>query len=367
MATADHPAMEAHAAQLLSLGYAVIPVLSPKYGRKVIRRLHRDMGEYPEYRDPSPSQTQFVMGGFGALGNPASFHSQTVRKLRVVLDHQATLLFRSFVRALHRPDPPSAPQYSLEQLFDRVCVRRAGTRLTSESWHRDVTPAQIRLPRADSATGELDTAATQLNRGTVFGGWLNLDLDQTQHFSCAPATHRVDPARDGFALIPPDQHPAMAEKQVKVAVPPGHWIVFYQHIAHQVCPKTSPRDSFRLFASFNLVQSDSPAPLFGIDYMSRVVEFQDAVLLPSGQRPPLFAAQNLSYHRDRVAAWSAATFLPSLLVEHTTGPKTKNPGLRYKTVPRFLTRTTLHRSARARRHKYSLPEIAAIVPKLLPQ
>lgn len=378
------------AIQLFKDGYTVVPILSADYGERVLCRLKKEMASYPEYlkssKNPDPDDLpQFVMGGFGALGNPSSFHTKTIRNLRVVLDFQARQLFRHYIsenlgKNLEAPDifeksenskfvhETEPNEYYLEQLFDRVCVRRAGTNLTSESWHRDKTPPEIKLPLLGSEIGKLESKKTLLNRGTIFGGWLNLDVDQTQYFSCARGSHKFDNGENehehfGFAQIKPSEYPKFEAKKVRVPVPPGHWIIFYQHIAHQVCPEKIQRDSFRLFAGFNFLNSKNPKPLFGIDYMSRVVEFQESVLLPSGQQPPLFAANNLSYQREKVEAWSRATFHPSLLIERTTGAKTKNPGIKYKTIPRFLTRTHIQRKKRIQ--KYTLKQIAAIVPKLI--
>src|SRR5580692_4103087 len=100
----------------------------------------------------------------------------------------------------------NADQVSLlEQLFDRMCIRRKGTQTSGENWHRDVS--------AQSLPGD-----------DIFGGWINLDVDRSQYFSCVPGTHvdRDASQTTGFAKISED---VGVGKEV-IEIPPGHWIIF---------------------------------------------------------------------------------------------------------------------------------------------
>lgn len=99
-----------------------------------------------------------------------------------------------------------------------MSLRRKGSRLTEESWHRDV-------------------AEHQLPGDVVYGGWINLDLKESQFFSCVPSTHkdRAQGTASGFALIKDEaSKKAFAARRKLIEVPPGHQILFHQNIVHEV-------------------------------------------------------------------------------------------------------------------------------------
>lgn len=117
---------------------------------------------FPEYLSPENPSTIFVQGAFGALGNPASFHNPVVRHLRTNMMFRAINLFG-----------PIAGEKKLEQLINRMSIRRQGTSLGKESWHRDQDQC---LP------GDF-----------IFSGWVNLDLQNEQRFSCIPGSLSSEP------------------------------------------------------------------------------------------------------------------------------------------------------------------------------
>jgi hypothetical protein len=161
------------------------------------------MKHFPEYLHPGQPGTVYVNGGFGALGNPAAFHNPAVRSLR--------LLFMSYivpmVGALNRMQ--RTPGRSLEQIFDRLSLRRKGTSATAEAWHRD----QAALPNPE--------------REDVFGGWINLDLTETQYFSGVPGTHVQEKGKAGFARLSEAEVKHAQEHKQRIPIPPGHHFIFY--------------------------------------------------------------------------------------------------------------------------------------------
>jgi len=289
--------MNPYAHQLVTHGIAVIPVLTTEELKHFNKLLHRSTREFPEYKNPT-SDTIFVLGGFGALGNPASFHCPLSRSLRMRIMLNAVPLF-SKVDTKNR---------NLEQLFDRMSIRKTGTSTTAEAWHRDQT-------KGLKATDD------------VFGGWINLDLKHDQHFSCVPGTHMVKQPKDGFSVISKAESAIFKTQKKKITVPPGHWVVFYQNIAHEVVSKKMKFDSVRLFMGWRLTPSTES--LF--DYTS-VIFKQGCPPIPSGQRPPMYANNHMSFHQNKLIQWSLDTFKPQTLVHKRRG----KDGSQYMVVERYM-------------------------------
>src|SRR4029077_13121294 len=78
---------------------------------------------------------KYVGGGFGALGNPSSFHNECVRQLRLRMMMTAVPLFATF----ESQRPGGMPPRKLEQLLDRMLYRPPKDKPTAESWHRDIS------------------------------------------------------------------------------------------------------------------------------------------------------------------------------------------------------------------------------------
>jgi len=61
-------------------GYTVVPCLDPGLLLGVRRAFDDAICAFPEFR---PGADAYVMGGFGALANSASFHNTTFRHLTI--------------------------------------------------------------------------------------------------------------------------------------------------------------------------------------------------------------------------------------------------------------------------------------------
>ena len=111
---------------------------------------------------------------------------------------------------------PVASDEKLEQVVDRLMVRRSSKKSYSEEWHRDKAKF--------AKVGD-----------TVYGGWLNLDTTRTQYFSAVPySANEVMSLNFGFHPIPKSKHVEMVDKSVRVAIPPGHILIFNERTIHEV-------------------------------------------------------------------------------------------------------------------------------------
>lgn len=331
-------------------GAVVVPFLGGERVDEVHEGLLEEMKKYPEYREGASEAMPLVLGGFGALGNPSSFHSPVVRGVRVEGRTVAEGVFRGMYEE---------GTVCLEQLMDRVCLRKAGKALPKDGWHRDVAPKEAKLPTED---GTLEKRARKVTQEAVFGGWVNLNRrdGKTQTFVYVPGSHESRGGEEGFAGIAKEEHKALDAASVELEVPPGHLLVFYQHVAHKVAPVRYKEDCLRLFMGWAINRVCTP--MFGAPYLERVLgEFQ-APLLPSGQRPAMYSANCMSVRQKRTIAWSLKAMQRSLLVRKW--PKEKSA---YKILPRFLMRVTEDIKARGSGFfvPYTDAERAAIWPRAL--
>ena len=285
------------ARQLNEKGYVVIPLLEDVASLR--REMDTTMRKFPEFLNNMDATysyekngkgvtkpMQFVGGGFSALGNPGSFHNPFVRKLRKwamvgvlpLLDEVATI---------------SPYKYRLEQLIDRMMFRPAGEKASAESWHRDETPSAHK----DDA---------------IFGGWLNLD-DTDQTYSCVPGTHRLVAGdhkelskAKGFFTIPKVEHKDLKARSKQVRIPPGHVLIFYENMLHEVVSKARKDDSYRLFLAWRLTTQREP--LFGSDMTLARLKTQAVIPLKSSQMPAMYPTIWWVNHHERLEAWCESSF-----------------------------------------------------------
>ena len=243
----------------------------------------------------------FVQGGFGALGNSSSFHCPPVRKLRELVQNKAQLFFQALQTQIKQEQdkkdekntklPPLHNNF--EQLMDRVLYRDKSKKPTPETWHRDVAPF----------TNKNDMA---------FGGWVNLDLKENQYFNCVKGTH-LPPhlCKKGFAKIDKKEAEKYDKIKESVCVPPGHWILFFQTICHEVRGDKLNHNTLRQFVGFRL--TNETKPLF--DNIPSICDYQGVPFIPSGQTPMMYSSNHWSYEKNRenLEEWSLKTFIPKML------------------------------------------------------
>lgn len=254
--------MKIAATALDRVGYTIIQVLTPEEVSVYHRGLMLDMKHFPEYVEGHDLGKQ-VLGGFGALGNPSSFHCGSVRNLRVLAHPKVEKLMRVF-----KKQTDGVPD-NLEQIIDRVLYRTKGNSASKESWHRDIAPG---TPQGDM----------------VFGGWLNLDTTGVQHFSCIPGTHTNGkvPGDDGFVKLSPEQQKLYnTKRQAPVVIKPGQLLIFNECLVHEIASKKLKADSMlRLFMGWRLTNSTEKL----IDNLKELLNEQAVMPLKSGQMPRIY-------------------------------------------------------------------------------
>lgn len=108
-------------------------------------------------------KVQRVLGGFGALGNPSSFHDPVVRQFRRKIKRLAV---RPVMQDYTRRKFGTTRNFALEALFDRLCVRMDDFKSPSaEAWHRDIYDANTYGLRP------LPHSLPQGSQDEMFGGW----------------------------------------------------------------------------------------------------------------------------------------------------------------------------------------------------
>lgn len=253
--------------ELLERGVTVIPIhLSAPFSLMMFL-LEQQEFIYPDIN--GAHDDGLVLGGFGAYGNPSSFHHPEVRRVRMEVYTQLISFFQQYGQCKNLG--------FLQMLFDRFCVRRKGTQPTAEKWHRDISPHKT-----------VD--------GIVLGGWINLDTSNDQYFSCIPSSHTLALPITATGFVTLDSSMVDKTRKELIRIPPSHLILFNQDLVHEVCAKKSPINSCRLFMGWSLsCESTSLFP-----NVEEVMNSQAVPELPSGQIPPLFSKSHVNYYKAKV-------------------------------------------------------------------
>lgn len=301
-------ARDSYATQLHTYGVTVIPCLDED--TLAAQRAHFDAAaaSFPEFK---PNATGLVMGGFSALGNPASFHNPFVRRVRQWCMHAAVEeLWADYVAAYK-------PGAKLEQCIDRMMLRPAGVAPSAESWHRD----EALHSGADDET---------------FGGWLNLD-DRPQYFNCVPGTHAARPNQHGgFARITSKaEQEHYAETCSAVEVPPGHLLVFVEHIVHEVRSVKATYPMYRVFIGWRVTDDANPLTPPTAHGLRTMLEDQAVMSLKSGQTPPMYALLHWTNWVSKIEAFTEANIVDACK-ELRRVESGRNAGVSYLVVHRYM-------------------------------
>lgn len=279
----------------LSMGIAVYKVLDKDRGEVAQWRdfLKRAVDSAPEFKERPNGESLFdnqavnvAVGGFAALAHPSSFHNEFARALRFKAERYVV---ENDIFGLGAGGPNAGK--NLEQIVDRTMIRRPGQTPTAELWHRDV-------------------ARGTMEGDEVFGGWINLDTDNDQYFSCVPGSseERAEQGVDyeaGFAKIPATEFTNIILRSYRIVIPPGHMVVFNERTIHEVAavPNASDTSSCRLFFGWRLTRSSTP--LF-YDVERRLQE-QDGMPLKSGQHKHAYSDPKCGGRYKEMKAWSDRT------------------------------------------------------------
>jgi hypothetical protein len=259
------------------------------------------------------------------MNDPWSIWHPTIRAIRAHVSHciRTTVLapyFATDAAAATAPSVTAAPNtpdsvdfeegetqspMRVATLLDRLMIRPAGVKISGEAWHRDIIQG---THSAMPLNGHME----------VFGGWTNFD-SASQSFRCVPGSHRnpdthviydVRHMKGGFASFSDSEKAGLEAAACTVAIPPGHHIIFFQHIAHTIVKNTNPQPIYRLFAGF--VACNDPEwqqYIFGgNDELSRLVTEQAAACTPSGQPFPMYAQLHLCFKNKPFKVWQCQPY-----------------------------------------------------------
>ena len=271
------------ALQLFQKGYVVVPCIPNEDLVNVRKAIRHEVVRFPEFLPNSSGarRGRYVLGGFSALGNPASFHNLTVRLIREwAMVAGVNEVFGEYIRTYKTG-------YKLEQIIDRLLVRPIGASASAESWHRDIA---VGMQPGDE----------------VFGGWINLD-NEMQMFSCVEGSHkeaRQKAGSSGFAPLTKSESDKYKKdkRKVKVPVPPGYMLVFFEQLVHEVVPIKAHIVAHRLFIGWRI--TNATEPLMGMDSLLGKLKTQAVMPLKSGQVPPMYAKLHWTNWRDQLTEFS---------------------------------------------------------------
>lgn len=259
-----------YARALEKKGYCVLPAPND-YDLSALRNeFISTMRAFPEFKSP-PSDGIYVLGGFAALGNPASFHNPFVRKIR---QWQLALAMK------HVFSDERYEGYNIEKLFDRMLARKPGLSASKESWHRDESP-------------------NALVSDKIYGGWTNFGTE-AEFFSCVPFTHKSARGHSGFAKISKARQRELSLARVNVMIPPGAQIIFHEHIIHEVRASKDRHWHLRVHCGLRLTKSHLPMN----PALNYTLDNQAVPPLKSMQTPPMYAALHWTNWRDKLERFS---------------------------------------------------------------
>ena len=252
--------------ELYYTGAVVVPVFQPEELRSQRAEFDDAVRNFPEFIDDFEGPR--VMGGFAALGNPGSFHNAFVRRLRLrCQDSLVRLLWRDFIDKFYDGS------MNFEQVIDRMLKRFPGQSATSESWHRDEAVQK-----------------ENYQDDVIFGGWVNLD-DTPQVFSCRLGTHRVKSEGRGFYVITdPAEKARLRRLRQQVEIPPGHALVFYENLLHEVVSKKQKTvPMYRVFLGWRVTRDTEPLLFPTRRDLEEALRKRATMKLKSGQHPAMYS------------------------------------------------------------------------------
>lgn len=302
-------------------GYIVIPLYDPQVVDAKHQEFKQCLHQMPEYKHPMPKwrgEEYYVKGGFGALGNPSSFHNTFVRQVRKHAMKKVIPIFSEYRRLPGNGGGNGGEQdlgqHKLEQLIDRMRVLRPKADIMAESWHRDTTPSQF-------ASGE----------DVIFGGWISFDKfnDRPQKLSAFHKSHRVFPipmrtTQQGFMKASAEEIAELDKLKNAylsqtnndgwfIEVPSGHMLIFHQEMIHEVkkAEKGMTEPSLRLFTAWRLTPSNSR---FMNAQHPNFFSKMTVPLLKSGQKIAMWPNANWKPNAwGGLSEWSQTTFKRTFL------------------------------------------------------
>jgi hypothetical protein len=265
---------------LLANGFTVVPLpleITSSFDKESFLKEQR------EFIQPT-QDTLFVLGAFGAFGNPSSFHHPELRNLRHgIWNHIISSVFPYYF----------AGDY-VQCVVDRFSKRCKGTTVGKESWHRDLS-----VPY-ETHGGDIIG---------MYGGWTNLDSDKSQYFSCIRGSHNEQVASSAHGFSKEDSARYSKDKRkVKIEVPPNHCLIFNERIIHEVVGGKVEADTYRLYSKY-LVTRELTHAVWPVENVLKDLDAQSIMPLHIDEKgkytlPPMFSSHHQSVHLKMLTEFS---------------------------------------------------------------
>lgn len=261
-----HKSMAARYHPLLNEGYEVIPYPPRIRDELDINKFLREQKEFVNVNE----NQKFVLGAFGALGNPSSFHHPSIRKLRHDIQGHAREYFRGVF-----------PGKYMQMLPDRFSIREPNTTIGGESWHRDLS----------------------YHADNIYGGWMNLD-DTPQYFSGIPTTHLSlpdDADMTGFTTFTKEEQKELNNYRTdRIVIPPRHMLIFNERLIHEVPRMDIKNRSYRFYTKFAITDNQDML----VPDLDNLLTEQAVLPLSSSQTPSMFAKLHKVNHQQKLNDFS---------------------------------------------------------------
>ena len=280
------------ATDLQTLGYVVFPVFDADEMKSISQEFVRISMNAPELQ-PHATPKRLVMGAVGYVPLASMVYHPFFRKINERVYEKAKQLFTTLAKGENT---------LFSMLPDRLLMRFPDQKVDEKGkWHQD-------------------DAANATENDECYGGWVNLNHDETQYFKCLPGTHKPhhelfekleqkDGGRRGYANFRSKDDYELLENFWKtegkrlVDIPPGHVLVFRETLIHTVF-KNPPTDNYILRQHVSFLLSDHPSavPLHDRPTNKKFAKrpklikyFKDQAIVPvrSGQETPVYSPFNL--------------------------------------------------------------------------
>ena len=271
-------------------GYVVLPIFNSQEIKQISQEFLQTALNSPELV-PNLEHLRFVMGAVGYCPFASLTYNPLIRYINRCVYEKSKEIFQPYFEN---------EKMLLSMLPDRPLIRFPTQKVNEKGkWHQD-------------------DAANATPEDKCYGGWVNLNYDETQYFKCIPGTHisgnpifdvlkQKDGGRRGYANFKTKEdydyleHLWKEQGKKLVEIPPGHALIFRETLIHSVF-KNPPTKQCILRQHISFILSENPIPLHdrptNKKYMKRpklLKYFEEQAVVPvrSGQETPVFSPFNL--------------------------------------------------------------------------
>ncbi len=343
-------------AELLQLG--------PQLGKELLDSLK----SAPEMQsDWYEKGEQAHLGGASFLGQPSTFHTPIVRKIRALVAKRHAKMameegwFDGNTLATVHADRVAFRRGRTTEPGGAQVPRKMWQKPSGESYHQDVSPHR------DSEDAR------------ILGGWIALDA-RPQKFRCVPGTafsptpELLDEQREwlrargktmravgGFAMfsLNAQEKAAVRRYTVDVEIPAYSIVAFDERIFHEVVGGIRETDLLRQFVSMQYnVRPDyaDVSPLSRSQLLA--ARTQTVPMIKSGQFPDMMSSNHTAFGRliARVQEWSDAAIAPAFKRRFEFVSGARKGQFKYNGVPRYI-KKSLKEVPGAAQPEYSQEEL----------